>query len=443
MLNRLPFLISVIFLLNTAHAIYAQRDSSKTGVISVEHLLDLRVTVASKQEEQIADAPGTVTVYTAAEMVKMGYYTLADLANVTAGYSSFESIGEKTFETRGQKADGFDNNKHLVLVDGIPFSHTRANKAFSDNDLTLMFADRVEFLKGPGSSLYGISAFYGVINIIPKELDKSGTLVESRFSIGNHDFKRRAMFNVVNRTKSGSSKLYVSYFGKDATLAYLGDGSQPNALSRYYDEQTSFFVYGSHRLDDKVLKGASIGFLYSNKTTGLGDFWMTQQNQTYQYNQINWETLEPYLRYQRKWGRFSFSTYLKGNMSTERANVGGYQNTFNSGQKDTLMGIQLYNIRVLDKEVFLEGRYDVIRSQRWNSNLIGAINIDSRYSTGAPQSYSLQVSNGPGLTFLPDPTFYNRSSTFNTYSSSLQYHQRVNFLSGLLITAGARFDAGR
>src|SRR6478752_10218746 len=121
-------------------------------------------------------------------------------------------------------------------------------------------------------------------------------------------------------------------------------------------------------------------------------------------------------------------------MSIERANVGGYQNTFNSGQLDTLMGVQLYNIRVMDKELFLEGRYDVIRSQRWSSNLIGAINIDSRFSTGAPQSYALQVANGPGLTFLPDPSFYNRSSTFNTYSASLQYQQRVNFLNGLMIT---------
>lgn len=57
----------------------------------------------------------------------MDYYTLGDLANITAGYSAFKMMGEITFETRGQLQDVFDNNKHLVLDYGIPFNHARVN----------------------------------------------------------------------------------------------------------------------------------------------------------------------------------------------------------------------------------------------------------------------------------------------------------------------------
>ena len=48
----------------------------------------IRVTVASKSEEPILDVPANVTVYSAQDIKALGYYTLADLANITAGYSS-------------------------------------------------------------------------------------------------------------------------------------------------------------------------------------------------------------------------------------------------------------------------------------------------------------------------------------------------------------------
>ena len=42
----------------------------------------------------------------------------------------------------------------------------------------LVFAEKVELLKGPGSALYGTSAFFGVMSITPKALSENGVLVD-------------------------------------------------------------------------------------------------------------------------------------------------------------------------------------------------------------------------------------------------------------------------
>lgn len=105
--------------------------------------LDVEVTVASKKAEKISDAPGVIIAYTDKDMENLGYYTIRDLANLTSGYSSFRSIGEITLETRGQKTAGFDNNKHLLLVDGIPVRHVRAGKAPVEEEISLFGMKRV------------------------------------------------------------------------------------------------------------------------------------------------------------------------------------------------------------------------------------------------------------------------------------------------------------
>jgi len=442
MIKNKNFVLITLFIISScilAPTVKCQELNDSTILdVPLEQLLNIDVTVASKKSETVADAPASITAYTNKDIEKLGYYTLGDLANITAGYSAFKGIGETTFETRGQMQSGFDNNKHLVLVDGIPFNHARANMAPAEENLPLFFAQRVEFLKGPGSALYGTSAFSGVINIVSKDLEKNGTVVESRFSLGNLDFKRRAMMNVIHRTDEGISKISASYFGKDATRDYLGNGVNPNANSIYYDNSTSLFLNASHKLTTTALKGLAAGLIYSRKTGGLGEFWMFQQNQTYPINEITWEQVVPYVRYERQFTeKLHFNSYIKGNMSTEKAYAGGYQQTINPAYGNLVMSN--YNIRVFDKELFGELKYELSEK----TNFIAGINGISRNSTGSPESYAIYLFAGPGVTFQPDTLYYPRSSSYNMYSGFVQVQHEIDFLKGLTITAGTRLDEGR
>src|SRR5262249_32829063 len=75
--------------------------------LALAELLNMSATVATKNSAAVSRSPGSVTVYGDQDIRRLGYYTLADLADVTAGYSSYSIFGEKVFETRGQKAGSF------------------------------------------------------------------------------------------------------------------------------------------------------------------------------------------------------------------------------------------------------------------------------------------------------------------------------------------------
>ena len=135
--------------------------------LSLQQLLSIKVKTASKLHENIIHAPSSITHYSGKQIRQLGYLTLEELANITPAYSSYRNIGEATLETRGQKTGGFDNHRHLLLLDGIGINHIRANTYTADHRVPLYFADSVEFVRGPASALYGIGAFYGVTQIQP------------------------------------------------------------------------------------------------------------------------------------------------------------------------------------------------------------------------------------------------------------------------------------
>src|SRR4029079_14567062 len=195
-----------------------------------------------------------------------------DLADVTAGYSSYSIFGEKVFETRGQKAGSFVNNKHLILIDGIPVNHGRGNKAMIDQNFPLFFANRVEFLKGSASALYGTGAFFGVVNIAPKEIEERGFRAEARAGWGTEQSDKRVAANVMYRDGVRHAAVYVGFFDKGPSGAFTGTGGNPN--NRFWDNQRSEFLYLTYGVDSGPCAGIKAGFIYASKNGGLGEHYI-------------------------------------------------------------------------------------------------------------------------------------------------------------------------
>ena len=109
------------------------------------------VTVVTRMEENVKNAPGIVKVYTDKEIEKLGCHTLKDLARITPGFGIESSFGLKGYEVRGFSSGrgGFDNSRVLVMIDGIPINHGRSLYGWCQEELPLYFAKGVEFLKGP------------------------------------------------------------------------------------------------------------------------------------------------------------------------------------------------------------------------------------------------------------------------------------------------------
>lgn len=141
--------------------------------LSIEELMNLEVKTvysASKYSQNIADAPSSVTLVTADDIRKFGYRTLADILQSVRGIYVTYDRNYSYVGIRGFGRPGDYNTRVLLLVDGHAINDAIYDSAAIGLEfiLDVDLIDRVEISRGPGSSLYGSNAFFGVINVITK-----------------------------------------------------------------------------------------------------------------------------------------------------------------------------------------------------------------------------------------------------------------------------------
>jgi iron complex outermembrane receptor protein len=139
--------------------------------LSLEQLMDLRVVyAASKYEQSTLAAPAAVTVITAEEIRDFGYRSLADILNGVRGFFTTSDRNYSYVGVRGFGRPGDYNSRLLLLIDGYRVNDNIYDSALVGPELSLDvdLIERVEVVRGPSSSLYGTSAFFGVVNVITK-----------------------------------------------------------------------------------------------------------------------------------------------------------------------------------------------------------------------------------------------------------------------------------
>ena len=128
------------------------------------------VFTASKYDQPLNEAPADVTVVTRAEILRYGWLTLAD---VLRGVRSFLVTNDRNYAyagVRGFARTGDYNGRLLLLVDGHRSNDTIYDQALlgTEGPVDMDLVERVEIVRGAGSSLYGSNAFFGVINLITR-----------------------------------------------------------------------------------------------------------------------------------------------------------------------------------------------------------------------------------------------------------------------------------
>ena len=148
---------------------------------------DEKVTVASRQEESIRDAPGSVVVITKRMILERGYRDLVDLLSDFPGFDIQERIGGQDGGTYVISRGIWGNNKIQVLLNGIPLNPMNSTHIVFGHHLSLWHLKQVEILYGPASAIYGPDAFSGVINLVTEEPSKWSRSFESGAYAGSHD----------------------------------------------------------------------------------------------------------------------------------------------------------------------------------------------------------------------------------------------------------------
>ncbi len=138
---------------------------------SLAQLLDTRVSSAAKYEQDSRNAPAAVQVITAAQIAQHGWTTLAQALNSLPGmYGSNDRLYDYQ-GARGLAIAGDYNTRLLLLIDGQRNNDNVYGQALLGTEgwLDMSVIERVEYIPGPGSALYGSNAMVGTINVITKQ----------------------------------------------------------------------------------------------------------------------------------------------------------------------------------------------------------------------------------------------------------------------------------
>ncbi len=159
--------------------------------LSLEELMEVKVEKvfgASKHEQKLTEAPSAVTIISADEIKKQGHRTLAEILRSVPGFYATYDRGYNAIGMRGINIPGDYGGRLLLTVDGHRLNDPIFDTAASGTDfiLDVDLIERVEVIRGPGSSLYGNNAFFGVINVITRQgRDVQGAEVAG--SVGSFD----------------------------------------------------------------------------------------------------------------------------------------------------------------------------------------------------------------------------------------------------------------
>jgi len=124
---------------------------------------------ATKRHTTLRKAPAIATIITADEIRNMGARNLLDVLKMVPGLGvSINEIGLGMIEVRGVRS--FVSEKILVMIDGHSLNKNITGSAFFTISEMLPMENirQVEVVRGPGSALYGNSAFLATINIITR-----------------------------------------------------------------------------------------------------------------------------------------------------------------------------------------------------------------------------------------------------------------------------------
>lgn len=261
-------------------------DEVDLNELSLEQLVQIEiptVVAASKHEQKASEAPSSVSVVTAKEIQRYGYLKLSDILRSVRGFSITNDRNYEFVSVRGFGLPSDYSSRVLLLIDGLRVNDGIFQQAAVGGDfpLDVDLIERIEIIRGPGSALYGSSAFFAVINVIPKRgADLHG--VEASAGGGN----LQTQFGRLSFGKQYPSGLNLllsgSGFGRTGQQAYVfpafeGEAKRNNGISDSGDDERWRNFYGSAQYGGFTVQ-MGYGKRDKNFATGLYDTVFNEPN---------------------------------------------------------------------------------------------------------------------------------------------------------------------
>jgi iron complex outermembrane receptor protein len=218
------FAVGLVFLPAIVSAASSQPQSQDLKTMSIEQLMQIDVTLATREPEPIGRTAAAITVITNDDIRRSGVTTIADAVALADGVH----VARFNNGTWAVSARGFNStsaNKLLVMIDGrTEYSPLFTGVFWNMLDYTVEDIDRIEVIRGPGATLWGANAVNGVINIITRHTrDTQGTLVG--VGTGNED-PALADFRYGGAAAGASYRVYGKFARRSPQKFDTGDSSE-------------------------------------------------------------------------------------------------------------------------------------------------------------------------------------------------------------------------
>ena len=230
------FIISFFVLCFSPYLCQAESELSLESSTASEEMILFQeipsVYSASKYEQKVTEAPSSVSIITADEIKKYGYLNFAEILRSVRGFHITYDRNYHYLGVRGFGLPGDYNTRILLLIDGHRINDAIYEQApiGTDFPIDIDLIERIEIIRGPGSSLYGTNAFFAVINVITR-LGRGFKGIETSGAAGSFEtYKTRVSYgdkfpNGLEMLLSGS---YYSSEGDDRLFFKEFDNPENN-----------------------------------------------------------------------------------------------------------------------------------------------------------------------------------------------------------------------
>jgi outer membrane receptor protein involved in Fe transport len=215
------------------------------------------ISIVTKHPQSLRDAPAIASVITAREIRQMGAHRIHDVLQRIPGFDvKMTPAGAYILNSRGT----FAQQKIKFMLDGHTIRGEVNNGigwAFNTIDLTNV--KRIELIRGPASSLYGSTAYMGIVNIVTNDGEDVDGVISS-VGIGSYNTKQ-ATLQLGGREGNLEYVFFLNRYKTDAARLFLEQDSIGNSgKTDFWEDQVDFaakFNYSDWQLNSRFIERKS------------------------------------------------------------------------------------------------------------------------------------------------------------------------------------------
>ncbi|MEQ1635451.1 MAG: TonB-dependent receptor [Methylococcales bacterium] len=231
--------------------------------LSIEELLKIEVISASRLGQKTSQTPSALSVLTASDIRTFGWRTLADAVNAMRGLNTSNDRNYSYLGVRGFLHPNDYNSRVLIMIDGQRMNENIFDGGYLAQEflLDIDMVERIEFIPGSGSSIYGANALLGLINVVTKkgEAINGGQLAGEVSSFDT--YKGRASYG--KKLANGADLLFsASHYDsagvKNLYFPEFDDPATNNGVAHNMDTERADRLFGRIQYEEFTLMGGFV-----------------------------------------------------------------------------------------------------------------------------------------------------------------------------------------